>query len=88
MNSTVWKFPLMLAVEQTINVPAGADWLTVQMQDDRPVVWAHVNPAAAQLPRRILMVGTGHALLGKGVYLGTAQMVYGGYVWHFFEAAS
>lgn len=87
MNTTIWKFPLRLAVEQTIEVPLGAVGLHCDLQDERPCIWVCVDPEAERTTRRIIMVGTGnpHPDLAKPTttHIGTVQM--NGYVWHYFE---
>lgn len=80
----IWKFPLKVVSVQTIDMPAGARWLTVQMQSDVPCIWALVDPTEANTPRVVRIVGTGFGFNGRGAYLGTFQLV-DGTVWHVFE---
>ncbi|HEY1309246.1 MAG TPA: hypothetical protein VGF24_37160 [Vicinamibacterales bacterium] len=84
MNTTVWKYPLKLVVEQTIDVPLGADALCLQLQDRTPCLWVAVNPDEKKTLRTIKLVGTGMPELDTTThYLGTVQL--DGYVWHYFE---
>ena len=84
MNTTVWKYPLAIEVEQTIEVPDGANAMIVQLQENTPCIWFAVDPDAENIRRTIRMVGTGMAELDEQMsYLGTVQL--DGYVWHYFE---
>lgn len=84
VNTTVWKYPLKLEVEQTIDVPLGATALCVQLQDRTPCLWVAVDPESKKAPRQIILVGTGMGELTENThYLGTVQL--DGYVWHYFE---
>jgi hypothetical protein len=84
MNTTIWKYELPLAVEQTIEVPLGAQALCLQLQGGTPCLWVAVDPEAEKTPRKIVMVGTGMPGLNRDThYLGTVQL--DGFVWHYFE---
>lgn len=88
----VWKYPLdddMLNDHMQIDMPAGAQILTFQMQGEVPTLWALVDPKVnAVEPRVFRFAGTGHdirenrAILG---YIGTIQMMGGKLVFHLFE---
>lgn len=84
-NVVVWKFPLKLVEVQEIDVPEGAVALALQLQDDRPCLWAGCDPSQPLEKRRVLLAGTGvsHPHLATAGYLGTVQV--NGYVWHFFD---
>lgn len=83
---TIWKFPLRITDEQTLNLPASAELLSVQVQDDAPCLWVRLDPAAAVLPRRIVIHGTGHSVPpSTGRHLGTCQFRGGALVFHVFE---
>ena len=86
MSTTIWKFPLKLEDEQTIEVPGGyaATMLCVQLQRG-PCLWARVNTDARPCPVTILMRGTGFALAGdEGAYLGTVLIEGGVFMTHVF----
>ncbi len=79
----IWKFPLLSAAE-AIKIPRGARILDVQLQNDRPCLWALVTPAAELVARAIHICGTGSDLLGGTEnYLATFQQ--GPFVWHVFD---
>ncbi len=83
---TIWKFPLKVEDEQTINMPIGAKILCVQMQGNVPTLWAVVDETAAKEPKKIYCHGTGHYINPDAtVYLGTVQMLGGGLIFHFFR---
>lgn len=85
----VWKYPLLLNDMQSIDMPAGAKFLTVQVQDDQACLWALVEPQAAREPRVLETYGTGHRLkpvddqVLRREYVGTYQA--GSFVYHVFE---
>ena len=91
---TVWKFPLYpsppplsFTGDVVVWMPQGAQVLTVQAQEDVPVLWALVDTEAVSGPRHFLVVGTGHDMGDPAVrYVGTVQLFGGGLVLHVFEA--
>lgn len=81
----ILKYPLEITDEQDVEMPAGADLLTAQFQDDSLMVWAVVEPDASMSVRRFRIIGTGAAIEGyPGGYLATAQDPQCGLVWHVF----
>lgn len=85
---TIWKFPLAVDVFQKIDMPKGAEVLTVQPQGDRACIWAMLDPTADTTRRGFWIFGTGHDIEGEvlermGRYVGTFQIR--GFVWHVFE---
>lgn len=85
-SATIWKFSLQTKDHQTIQMPRGAQLLTVQAQGgDCPSLWAKVNPLLPKDPRHIRIVGTGHPIDFQGTYLGTYQLAGGALVFHVFE---
>lgn len=82
----IWKFPLGVADVQAIEMPARANFLTVQAQHDRPCLWAEVDPENERVERHILIVGTGHPMPDRVLeYIGTFQLHDGQLVFHAFE---
>ena len=85
MNRTIWKFPLPVADDFTLDMPVGAEILTVQMQHHRPALWAIVSTDLELERRRFLVRGTGLPFSGEEQnYIATWQD--GGFVWHLFSA--
>jgi hypothetical protein len=82
---TIWKFPVRLAPQQAILMPAGADLLDLQFQGNQGLVlWARVNPGARMVSRCIVCHGTGNGV-SQGEYIASVQMNGGSFVWHFFD---
>ena len=79
---TIWKFPVMSDV---IEMPEGAEILSVQTQHDQPCLWALVDPDAPMERRTFNVVGTGIPFEGDGQFLGTFQLLGGGFIGHVFE---
>ena len=88
MNSTIWKYPLKVTDEQIINLPIGSEYLSVQVQNGTPCLWAKVNPQENVIIRvKIVTVGTGHPADHVNEYmqfLGTYQLFDGEFVGHVF----
>lgn len=84
---TIWKFPLTITYQQKIQMPQGAEILVVACQDERPCIWAIVDPVAPVEDRVFQIFGTGHQMSeSMGVdrkFLGTAFCPPS--VWHVFE---
>ncbi len=85
----IWKFPLEITDRQIVSMPRMHDFLTVQLQNGKPVLWAIVQPKSDREEVRIYCVGTGN---GESVlydcprYLGTVQITP--FVWHYFTHGS
>lgn len=85
MRERIYKYPLETTDHQVVVMPKGATPLCVQMQEDRPCLWARVDPGAATEAVGVYTVGTGHMLpRDLGLYLGTYQMLGGSLVWHVY----
>ena len=81
---TIWKYPLEIADEQTLQIPDGAQLLTVQSQDGAPCLWALVDPEAETKLCVLQVFGTGNPVQDEGVYLGTFQVLQERFVGHVF----
>lgn len=79
----VLKYPLILEDEQHIDMPLGAEILTLQLQRDQPYVWALVDTKNHYRAKTIYTVGTGRPVPEDSFYIGTYQQ--GLFVWHVFE---
>ncbi len=88
MTKTIWKYDLKIGSNK-IYMPIGAEILTVQMQNDLPVMWALLNPESPKKNRVIQAFGTGWDIdcpVGTDrKYIGTIQLDEFGLVYHFFE---
>lgn len=81
---TVFKYPLELIDEQFVEMPAGAELLTVQAQHDAPMLWARVDTTRPAERRLVRLAGTGNPN-AVGRYLATVQLLDGTLVLHAFE---
>lgn len=86
-HETVWKYELDITDHRTLLVPAGAEFLSAQMQNGKLCVWARVDanqPGSMSFLRHIWIVGTGNPMPGNPVrHIDTVQD--GSFVWHVFE---
>ncbi len=84
---TIWKFPIEVTDIQTIEMPVKAQILTVQVQHNRPFLWAMVNSYYPIESRKIRIFGTGHDLSQEDAskYIGTFQVDGGNLVFHVFD---
>lgn len=87
---TIWKFNVPIRDLALIEMPKGAQTLSVGVQGQEICMWAIVDPNAEKEMRRFSVHGTGipmeFGLPGK--FIGTVQIVTiaGVYVGHVFEA--
>ena len=82
----IWKFPLSIVDEISINMPKGAEILSVQVQKNNPCIWALVDPYAEVVKRNFSIFGTGHAIIEDNyIFIGTFQLYNGDLVLHLFE---
>jgi hypothetical protein len=85
--NTIWKFPV-LGHALAIEMPRGAEILTVQMHNDSPVLWAKVDTTKPIELRYVDYYGTGHEIPDyhqtERKYIGTIQ-TSDGLVFHVFE---
>jgi hypothetical protein len=83
MEKQIWKYK----VENIIEMPKGAEILSVQIQNGEmfnACIWAKVSSENELEKRQFLVVGTGHTFDDTDmVYIGTYQD--GPFVWHLFE---
>lgn len=83
---TIWKFDLLVQDQTNVEMPDGAEVLSVQPTSTPAVLqlWATVDPDAPKVRRRFEVRGTGHPLGAVGPHIATVQA--GMLVWHIFEA--
>lgn len=83
---TIFKYEIDLTPYQLLKLPEGFKPLSVQMQNDRIMLWAEVDTGAPVKQFPFWMFGTGHEIppVGVGDYIGTVQM--GNFVWHLYIA--
>ncbi len=83
---TIWKFDVSIDDSFVLSMPMGARPVSVQMQCDKPCLWAIVDELRPVEQRRFYIVGTGHDIPRRAAYVGTFQQHGGMLVWHLFEA--
>lgn len=80
----IWKWELQLTDQQTLQVPAWAQFLDVQMQGSVCCIWALCDEGASRTDRTIALYGTGTPMPDSpGEYIATFQV--GEFVLHAFE---
>ena len=85
---TVFKYELPALDRCTIRMPEEAEILCVQVQHDKPCIWALVETDNHPYDYEFRVVGTGHdpALEpDQGEYVGTFQLLGGSLVFHVFR---
>jgi hypothetical protein len=87
--NTVWKYGIdVKAGLQEVEVPAGAQLLSVDDQSGVPTLWFLVDTDNVKIPRKYILFGTGHEIpndvLESLNHVGTINH-YAGFVWHIFE---
>ena len=85
----VWKFPAPVDDQVKIDLPLGAEILSVQVQRGEPCIWALCDTEAKKELRSFVWVGTGHAYPSRFyqglAFVGTIQLEGGSLVFHLFE---
>jgi hypothetical protein len=81
---TIWKYELPGPGERlALELPIGAQVLTVQYQNGVPTIWVKLLRSAPIEVRHFVLVGTGWPVHPEAKYIGTVQS--GPYVWHLLE---
>lgn len=79
---TIWKYPLE-GFSAEIKMPAESEVLTLQIQNQNPVMWVEVDDTKPLVTRRFKVIGTGQEVPRNSWYVNTFQD--GPWVWHVFE---
>lgn len=81
---TIWKFVLEPSIE--LEMPKGAQILSVHAQGENINLWALVDPKAEIEKRKFVAFGTGHNVPDQPMeFIGTAHPYNGQLVFHVFE---
>jgi hypothetical protein len=84
----IFKYPLAVSEYQSIQMPRGAQVLSLQVQGRGPQMWALVEENQPLTDRGFITVGTGHVVPSHaGRFVGTYQIQGGALVFHVFEEA-
>ena len=90
MEKTIWKYIIEIKDSQEINMPLGAEILSIQNQNESICIWVLVSPKEARKEIRIFEIfGTGHPInydMGVNrIFIQTFQYSEGQFVGHVFE---
>lgn len=89
MINIIWKFELEIVDRQFLQMPKGAQILSINYQNDTPCLWAFVDPEAPIEERCFEIFGTGEGIYeDMGIvrhFISTFQALDGAFVWHCFE---
>lgn len=87
MSKKIFKYQLENTDIQQVEIPIGAEILCIQNQNEKPCIWALVNPENNKTKRYFEIFGTGHNVPENGnrKYIGTYQLSCGMLVFHCFE---
>jgi len=86
VNKTIWKWDLLIAKTQVLFMPRGATLLSVQVQRDRPVLWALIDKKQPIKDCVIITYFTDDEMPeNPGKYIGSYQNKLETLVFHVFE---
>lgn len=84
----IFKYQLEIAHEQVIQMPENSKILTVQCQNNLPVLWAEANLDNDIKPYIFITMGTGHDIPKDEEdslkYIGTYQLNNGEFIGHLY----
>ena len=87
----IWKFPIDMNDPVMVNMPVGAEILSVEEQDNKACIWAIVDPNADREPREFKVVPTGIDIYHPRAdqidfkFIGTFKLAGGRFIGHLFE---
>lgn len=83
--NTVHKFSLSTSIGEVFltEMPIGAIIRSVQMQREKPYLWASVDDLAPLVARNFIWTGTGQKIHPHWHYIATVQQPP--FVWHLWE---
>lgn len=88
MKKQIWKF-VITPSNSMVEIPIGAEILTIQAQGENPCIWAMVDPSKKTEIRQFDVFGTGHDIIDnmgfERKYINTFQLYGGALVFHLFE---
>lgn len=86
MSKAIFKYPLAISDNQTLELPVGFTGLSVGEQNGQLVMWALIDKDQTRVETvNIRIYGTGHPIeidTDQYKFLGTVPM--GPFVWHVF----
>ncbi len=87
MARVIYKYDLFATSKEEIQMPAGAEMLSIQMQFDKLKLWAIVDTNEAHREtKNILIYATGEEVTEDNIrFIQTIQMDRGNLIFHIFE---
>ena len=85
MTKRIFKYPLHLTDEQTIEMPKGAQIVHTDNQAGTLCVWAWVDDEQPLVWHRIAIVGTGHDVSRFDPATLVGVIVSPSFVWHILD---
>ena len=84
---TIHKYSLNTDQTQKVEMPRGAQLLSVQAQDEKVMVWARVDTIYTNVQRIFHVALTGSDISSRlmGKHIGTVLLSGGGFVVHVFD---
>lgn len=80
---TIYKYPIAITEKQTMILPAGAEFLSVQVQNNNLYAWVLLDTKKPKESVNIRIYGTGHPIEDiKLKHIETIQI--DSFVWHVF----
>lgn len=83
----VYKYPVQMIEDFTVQAPEGALFLDAQVQNGQVQLWARVDTRRPMADYRFGVVGTGHPLNdfnARAPHIATFQLAGGDLVFHLF----
>lgn len=83
---TIYKYPVSVMARFSLIIPDKALFLSVQIQNDKPYLWALIHTDEPSKQYNFRVIGTGYEMSETGhlTHLGTFQMEGGKFVGHLF----
>lgn len=75
MSKVIYKYDVDVSDSQTIDMPKGAQLLSVGVQNGRIKLWALIDPGEPIVSRDLILIGTGHPIIRTlGEFIGTVHL--------------
>lgn len=84
----IWKYEIYIKDEFTLQIPKGAEILSIDTQNDVGYLWILVDADKPFEDREFCLFGTGQSITidRQDLYfIGTFHQGYGVLIWHVFE---
>lgn len=88
---TIFKYPIILQDEFELDLPAGAEFLHLDVQFGEPHLWFRVEPSAPVVRQKFAVIGTGNPVYpgyDTAPHLGSFQLQGGRLVFHVFAGGA